>query len=335
MVATLVSGGFKAIVWGLAASGFIAVVLAGLIAWPVRQPPELASISQARKSVDFSALPVIERFQARDGTELAYRHYPAGSPATGRVAVVIHGSSGSSGTTIHALSGALAAHGVETFAVDIRGHGASGTRGDIAYVGQLEDDLADFIAVVRKTVPTAPLTLVGHSSGGGFALRVAASPIQGLFARTVLLAPYLGYAAPTNRPDSGGWASADIPRILGLLALRAVGIRCCEALPVLAFAVPPNSEKVLVQTYTDRLMRNFANHPDFRRDLAGATRPLTIFSGADDELMLAGNYAEAVRGVKPSVDVKLVAGVNHMGIVSDPAAISIIAADVATAALNS
>ena len=99
---------------------------------------------------------------------------------------------------------------------------------------------------LRKTAPTAPLTLVGHSSGGGFALRVAGSPIQNLFERTVLLAPYLGYDAPTTRPSSGGWANADIPRIVGLMALRGVGITCCEALPVLAFAVPPNSEKNLV-----------------------------------------------------------------------------------------
>ena len=335
MIATIVSGSLKAVVWGLAATGFVALVLAGLIAWPVRQPPELTSISAARKSVDFSALPAIERFQARDGTTLGFRHYAATGPSTGRAAIVIHGSSGSSGTTIHALSGALAARGVETYAVDVRGHGASGTRGDIAYLGQLEDDLADFVAVVRKTTPTAPLTLIGHSAGGGFALRVAASPIQNLFARTVLLAPYLGYAAPTNRPNSGGWASADIPRILGLLALRAIGVNCCEALPVLAFAVPPNSEKVLVPTYTDRLMRNFANHPDFRRDFAAATRPLTIIAGADDELMLADKYAEAVRGVTPSVDVKLIDGVNHMGIVSNPAAISLIAADVATTGLSS
>jgi alpha-beta hydrolase superfamily lysophospholipase len=330
MTRSLIFGSFTALSWGLCAVGVIALVLAAMIATPLVAPPELLSISAARGSVDMSALPAIERFQARDGTMLGFRHYPASGPATGRAAIVIHGSSGSSGTTIHALSGALATHGVETYAVDIRGHGTSGTRGDIAYLGQLEDDLADFVAVVRTITPTAPLTLIGHSAGGGFALRVAASPIQNLFARTVLLAPYLGYAAPTNRPDSGGWASADIPRILGLLALRAIRINCCEALPVLAFAVPPNSEKVLVPTYTDRLMRNFANHPDFRSDLTAATRPLTIIAGADDELMFADKYAEVVRGITPSVDVKLIDGVNHMGIVSNPAAVSFIAADVAT-----
>jgi alpha-beta hydrolase superfamily lysophospholipase len=316
--------------WALCGIGAVALLLTALVATPVVRPSELRSISQARGTVDFSTLPAIERFQARDGTALGFRHYPAGHPATGRVAIVIHGSSGSSGGTIHALSAALAAHGVETWAMDMRGHGASGTRGDIGYVGQLEDDLADFVATVRKAAPTAPLTLIGHSSGGGFALRVAGSPIQGLFARTVLLAPYLGYNAPTNRPNSGGWASADIPRIIGLMALRAVGINCCEGLPVLAFAVPPNSEKSLVPTYSDRLMRNFANHPDFRADLAAVTRPHTIIAGADDELMLADKYAEAVRGITPPVNVKLIAGINHMGIVSNPAAISVIADDVAT-----
>ena len=178
MLKTLLRGSLSLLKWTLGAFGAVALLVTALVATPLPRLPELASISAARGKVDFSALPAIERFQARDGTWLGFRHYPSSGPATGRVAIVVHGSSGSSGGTIHALSGTLAGRGVETFAVDIRGHGASGTRGDIGYVGQLEDDLADFVAVVRKTAPTAPLTLVGHSSGGGFALRVAGSPIQ-------------------------------------------------------------------------------------------------------------------------------------------------------------
>jgi len=329
MVGRLVRGGFNALKWALCGAGAVALLVTALIATPLRRPPPLASISETAGAVDRSTMPDLTRFQARDGTGLAYRHYPARGAAVGRVAVLVHGSSGSS-TSIHALGDALAARGVEAFAVDIRGHGASGTRGDIGYVGQLEDDLADFVAVVRKTIPDAPLTLVGHSAGGGFALRVTASPIQNLFARTVLLAPYLGYNAPTNRPDSGGWASADLPRIVALTMLRRIGIDCCDALPVVAFAVQPNSEKIVVSAYTERLRRNFANHPDFRSDLAAATRPVTIMSGAEDELMVAGKYAEAVRGITPAVDVKLIDGVNHMGIVSAPKAISVIVEDVAT-----
>jgi alpha-beta hydrolase superfamily lysophospholipase len=330
MLKSLMRGSLSVVKWALCGVGAMALLLTALVATPLKRPPELQSISAARGAVDFSALPAVERFQARDGTALGFRHYPSSGPATGRGAIVVHGSSGSSGGTIHALSAALAGRGVETWAVDIRGHGTSGTRGDIGYVGQLEDDLADFVAVVRKISPDAPLTLIGHSSGGGFALRVAGSSIQKLFARAVLLAPYLGYDAPSTRPASGGWAKADIPRIVGLMALRGIGVTCCEALPVLAFAVPPNSEKNLVGTYTDRLMRNFAVSGDYRRDLARAAGPITIISGADDELMFADKYVEVVRDAKTPVDVKLIAGVNHMGIVSTPQAVSAIADDIAT-----
>jgi alpha-beta hydrolase superfamily lysophospholipase len=331
MIATIVSGGLRILVGGLAIAGSAALLLAGLLAWPLRQPPELASISEARKSIDFATMPEVSRFQARDGTELAYRHYPAQAPATGRIAVVVHGSSGSSRGAIHALSRALAQRGVETFAVDIRGHGDSGTRGDIAYAGQLDDDMADLVAEIRKSDSTAPLTLIGHSSGGGFALRIAGSPIQNLFARTVLLAPYLGYDAPSSRPDAGGWASPDIPRFLALAVLHRIGMPWAESLPALAFAVPPNSARALTATYSYRLMRDFAASADFRADLAAATRPVAIFAGSADELMLSDRYDEAAGG---RATVRIIEGVNHMGIVGDPAAVSIIADDVATTGLN-
>ena len=332
MIATIVSGGFKAVVWSLAAVGAATLLLGTLIASPVRQPPELTSISDSRKLIDFGTLPDVSRFQARDGTNLAYRHYTALAPATGRIAIVVHGSSGSSRSAIHALSMALAARGVESYAVDIRGHGASGTRGDIRYLGQLEDDLADLVGEIRKDHPAAPLTLIGHSSGGGFALRVAGSPIQNLFARTVLLAPYLAYDAPSTRPDSGGWASPDIPRYIALSVMRRIGMPWAESLPTVAFAVPPNSAKILNADYSYRLMLNFAASRDFRADLAAAGRPIAIFTGGADELMLSDKYQEAVGN---RATVRIIDGINHMGIVGDPAAVSIIADDVATTGLSS
>jgi alpha-beta hydrolase superfamily lysophospholipase len=330
MTMRLLRGALGLLKWGLCAVGTLALIFTALIAMPLQRPEELRSVSDSRKGVDMSTLPALERFQARDGTWLGYRHYAAAGAATERGAIFIHGSSGSSGTINHALTAAFAAHGVETWALDTRGHGASGTRGDIGYVGQLEDDLVDFVAHVRKSAPDLPLTLVGHSAGGGFSLRVAATPIvQDLFVRTVLVAPYLGYDAPTNKPHSGGWANADIPRFLGLAALRKLGIDCCAQLPVLAFAVPPNSERFLVPTYSDRLMRNFATR-GYRIDLPAVTHPMTIFGGAEDEMMISDKYAETVQAIKPSVDVKVIDGVNHMGIVTTPKAVNAIAEDVAT-----
>jgi len=317
----------KLLGWGLGIVGVAALVLAAMVATPLSRLAELTSVSKAARAVDRSTMPPLTRFSARDGTELAYRHYPARGPSSGKVAILVHGSSGSS-PAVHALADALAAKGVETYAPDIRGHGGSGTRGDIAFIGQLENDLEDLVAAVRTTSPNEPLILLGHSAGGGFALRIASSPIGSKFARTVLLAPYLGYDAPTNRPDSGGWASADVPRVLALMALRRLGIDCCEALPTLAFAVPANSEAMLAPTYSYRLMRNFATR-GYRSDFAATTTPVTLVSGAADELMLADKYADAVHAVAPSVEVRLIEGVDHMGIVSDVRAVSAIADEVA------
>ena len=313
--------------WALCLVGLAALVLAAMIATPLTPLPELHSVSETAKAVDRSTMPPLDHFSARDGTTLTYRHYAARGPVAGPIAILVHGSSGSS-PAVHGLADALAAHGIETFAPDIRGHGGSGNRGDIGYVGQLEDDMADFVALVRRTNPDAPITLLGHSAGGGFALRLASSPIQNLFARTVLLAPYLGYDAPTNRPDSGGWAHADVPRFLALAMLHRIGIDCCEQLPTLAFAVPANSSAILASTYSYRLMRNFATR-GYKADFAATTRPVTLFAGADDELMLSDKYADAVHAVAPKVDVKLIEGVNHMSILSDPRAVSAIADDVA------
>ncbi|KGT80918.1 alpha/beta hydrolase [Bradyrhizobium japonicum] len=330
MAIRLLRGVLHGLKWALCAVGAVALILAAMIATPLERPPEMRSVSESVKLVDFSTMPPLERFQARDGTWIGYRHYAPNGPATGRGAIFIHGSSGSSGTVNHALTHAIAARGVETWALDMRGHGGSGTRGDIGYVGQLEDDLVDFVAHVRKGAPDLPLTLIGHSAGAGFSLRLAATPImQDMFVRTVLLAPYLGYDAPTNRPSNGGWVSADIPRFLGLTALRKLGIECCAQLPVLAFAVPANSERILTPTYSDRLMRNFATR-GYRLDLPNVTHPMTIFGGAQDEMMISDKYAETVQAIKPSVDVKLIEGVNHMGMVTNPKAVNAIAEDVAT-----
>jgi hypothetical protein len=147
-----------------------------------------------------------------------------------------------------------------------------------------------------------------------------------------LLAPYLGYDAPSSRPNSGGWANPDIPRILALLVLRRLGLPWAESLPALAFAVPPNSSQTLTATYSYRLMRNFGASLDFRTDVAAATKPMTIFSGSSDELILSDKIREAIgdRAI-----IRIIDGINHMGIVSDPAAISIIADDVAKSGANS
>ena len=241
-----------------------------------------------------AALPADRAVSGARRHQLGFRRYPARAARERAVAIVMHGSSGSSGSSIHVLSTALAARGVETWAVDIRGHGASGTRGDIGYLGQLEDDLADFVAKVRKTNSAAPLTLIGHSAGGGFALRVAGRrsrtcsrarccwrPISATTRRPTGRTPAAG-PAPTFRASS----ALSVLRRIGIDLLRiAADARVCGAAEF--------RRRSWRSTYTYRLMRNFANRPDYRGDLAAASKPVTIFAGAADELMLPDKYARS------------------------------------------
>ena len=324
MLGTAFFFAYEILLRALTIVGLAAVALGVMLAAPLKGMPVLESISRTDRAVDRSDLPAVDRFQARDGTTLGYRHYPAHQPAVPRAAVLVHGSSGSS-IAVHALAKALAAVGVETFAPDIRGHGVSGTRGDIGYLGQLEDDMADFVSDIRKTRPDVPLTLLGHSAGGGFVLRVIASQVGAQFERAIMIAPYLGYDASTSRGKSGGWAQADVPRVIALTLLGKLGFHGADALPTLAFAVPPGSKMMLTDRYSYRLMRNFYTR-DFREDIRAANRPLALIAAGDDELMLSDLYQAAVG---PSVPVRVIPGVNHMAVLSAPDAVAAIAGDVA------
>jgi pimeloyl-ACP methyl ester carboxylesterase len=312
----------------LALVGVAAVALALMLAWPLRPPPPLASIHEGAMQIDAEGAPDLSRYQARDGTWLAYRLYPATNGARDRIAILAHGSSGSS-IEMNAVAAALAAEGVTAVAVDFRGHGASGTRGDVAYPGQLDDDLGDLVAELHKADPAARFSLIGHSAGGGFALRIAGEPLGGAFYRFVLLSPYLGYAAPTNRPAQGPglWASPDLPRIVATLVLSRLGIDWPQSLPVIAFANVPEAKMSVTSRYSFRLLQNYTAPPDWKGAFDRAKGRIAVVAGADDELMDVAGYSRELSPL--GVPVTIVPGVNHMGIVYRPEAIKAIVAAVA------
>jgi len=312
----------------LALVGAAAIALTLMLASPVRPPPPLASIHAGAVQIDEAGAPDLSRFQARDGTWLADRLYPVRNGARDQIAILAHGSSASS-IEMNAVAKALAEAGVTAVALDIRGHGASGTRGDIAYPGQLDDDLADLIAELRKAYPAARFSLIGHSSGGGFALRIAGSKLGDAFDRFVLLAPYLGYSAPTNRPSEGKglWAQPDLPRIFATLALQRLGIDWPQSLPAIAFADGPEAKMFVTSRYSFRLMGNYTAPPDWKAAFARAKGRITVVGGADDELMDADAYKRVLPPL--GVAVTVIPGVDHMGIVYRPEAIKAILAAMA------
>jgi pimeloyl-ACP methyl ester carboxylesterase len=309
----------------LALLGLVALALVSALARPLKAPPPLASILDGALHIDTAELPEVTRFQARDGTWLAYRLHGAGDGRNARFVLLGHGSAGAS-AQMNAIGRAIANAGLTSVSVDFRGHGASGTRGDVAYAGQLDDDLEDLMSALRDNEPQATFAFVGHSSGGGYGLRVAAGRLGGAFTRFVLLAPYLGHRAPTVRPTEAAkaWAAADVPRIVAILILARLGIDWPKALPVLAFATGHGASKFVTDQYTFRLMESYAAPDDWAQAFKRAKAPITVISGLDDELMDAPAF-ERVLGPL-GVRVSLIPGVDHMGLCWRPEAIGAIVA---------
>ncbi|MGD0722643.1 MAG: alpha/beta fold hydrolase [Roseiarcus sp.] len=312
--------------------GLAALAIVALLAMPLRRPPPLASILEGAMKIGAVERPELSRFQARDGSWLAYRFYPAVDGAADRLAILVHGSSASS-DSMNEVARALARAGVATAAIDARGHGASGTRGDVGYLGQLDDDLADLVAELRSRHPEPRPILIGHSSGGGFALRIASGPMGKLFGRFVLLAPYLGPAAPTSRPSR--WAIADVPRIIAIGLLTRLGVDWAQAMPVIAFAIAPDRVKFVTPRYSWRLLSNFAAPWDWKRGFAATAAPIDVIVGDDDEMMYVDRYEPALSPYAATTRVRRVADVDHIGILHRPGALAAIVAAARQPAPNS
>jgi non-heme chloroperoxidase len=295
----------------------VAILAAAIIFGGPGTPHPMGSITDPFNSVDFSDLPPLAEFVAHDGTKLAYRSYSStvATPAKGSV-VLIHGSSATS-SSMHPMAKACSAAGYSTFALDMSGHGASGRKGQIVYIGQLEDDLADFVHAVS---PPRPVTLVGFSSGGGFAIRFAGSHQQNLFQSYLFLAPFLSPDAPTARPGSGGWASVGLPRIIALANLNGFGIRAFNSLPVLRFAVSEKDKAILTSEYSYALTMNFAPQRDYLTNLRSMHQPFRLLVGANDEVYYPDRFAEVLKQAGKDTSVTMIPGVDHIQLILSPVA---------------
>jgi pimeloyl-ACP methyl ester carboxylesterase len=82
------------------------------------------------------------------------------------------------------------------------------------------------------------------------------------------------------------------------------------------------------------MVNNFGPHGEmnlvpgaYRQDAERAPGPVSLLAGAQDESFYANRYAAAFAGVRPQVNVQILPGIGHMGLVSDPSALpSVIAA---------
>lgn len=216
---------------------------------------------------------------AHDGLALALHRSRVDDPRA--ACLLVHGYAEHAGR-YKPLVQALAGVGVETFAVDLRGHGRSaGPRADVVDFGDYVADVDVLRRHIAEQRPGVPVLVFGHSMGGAVALRFALERPDALDA-LVLSAPFLRPSLPPPRWLLGvsGWLARSLPQ----LPVQALDARALSRDPeaVEAYRKDP-------LTYTGRVKARMghalvtAGAPLLER--AGELRaPTLIVHGAADDI---------------------------------------------------
>ena len=312
---------------GVSVIGFFALAV-GLI---LSQRPlaVLASMPEDEFQADATATsdmaPVaVSKARLRDGLKIDVRQLSA-KGIDPPLLILLHGS-GWYGQQFDALLPALAKH-ADVIAPDLRGHGPQAKlRGDVAYIGQLEDDIADLIDLYAR--PEQKIVLAGHSSGGGLAIRFLSRAHGDRVTSAILLAPFLKYNAPTMRPNAGGWSRPLVRRFIGLSLLNAVGVTVLNHLTVLQFAFPEfvlnTVHKVaLTRAYTYRMNLSYEPRSDYLSDIAALPR-FDLIVGQDDKFFIADAFKPLMRAVTDKGQYHMIQTRGHLNLLYAPETLQII-----------
>lgn len=234
--------------------------------------------------------------------------------------ILIHGISEDSKYLypyVHKISSSGLAHVITP---DLRGYGPKAERlGDIDYIGQLENDLADLIQHLRITIPHAKkVVMAGHSAGGGTAIRFACSRYADEVNAYLLLAPHLGPGNPTERP-SEGHRKLHMGRVIVLSMLDAIRIKRWHGLHAMElYKKPEELHDGLAQKLSFRLLMSRLPMK-YKRELPKLTKPTLVLVGAEDEVFYADRY-EGILGQYTQAQVHIIAESNHDGLLESPIA---------------
>ncbi|PLR89081.1 alpha/beta hydrolase [Bacillus sp. T33-2] len=259
------------------------------------------------------ALPASPTYSTRNGSSLIYRYYPAQSESA---MILIHGISEDS-KYLYPLAEFVSSNNLaKVYTPDLRGYGENpARRGDVDYIGQTEDDLADFVQQIRKDQAISKIIIAGHSAGGGTAIRFMTGKYSDLADACLLLAPHLGPGAPTERP-SDGTIIVDMKRMIGLYLLNALGIRRWNGLTVLKVDRPEelrHGSETLEMSYRLMMSRTLLK---YKQGLRKLTKPAFVLVGENDEVFYADQY-EPVFSTYTKIKVEQISNETHDGILSN------------------
>lgn len=259
-----------------------------------------------------------DKFTMRDKAELFAQHFRADSNLT---VIVLHGVLASS-YLMNRTSGMLhETGGAEVFSLDLRGHGQStGRPGDVDYIDQYVDDLADVVAEIRTRKPGGKIVLAAHSMGGGIALRYALKKSAPAVDGYLLFSPHLGFTSPTVPKDAApkdkvegttadSFVKLHLARTLGCIMLNVIGIKHYNDRPTLFFNLPAEFP---FRQYSFRSTASMAPD-DYRAALKAVHQPLLVIVGSKDEAFLADQFKPVVTKYSAG-EVVLVEGATHDGI---------------------
>ncbi len=246
--------------------------------------------------------------------------HPPGWKAVHGTVLLVHGLCGcyESGY-MRRTAAKLAARGVRSFRMDLRGSGAGFHLARKTYHAGRSDDALAAVRFIAERCPGAPLVLVGFSMGGNIALKLAgevgAKPPAGL--RAVIAA-----APPVNLAYCAQNLQRGLNRVYDQSFLRALlrlwkRRREMDAGPYGAISRTPRS----LFEFDDKItapMAGFADAHDYYTQCSAAPLleqihlPTLIFTAADDPLIPADMFDTPV---SDAVQLETTASGGHLGYV--------------------
>ncbi len=255
-------------------------------------------------------------FTLRDNKKIfAYRF----AKQSDNTIILIHGV-GSNAYMYNKTAGLLQeATQAEVYAIDLRGHGQSeGKSGDVDYINQYVDDLADIIKAIHKEKPNGKIIIAGHSMGGGIALLYAMEQQYEQPDGFLLFAPLIGHNSPAFPQTQASESTAEEPfmkihieRIIGLSMLNEIDNHEYDSLPVLFFNLP---EAVPLRKYSYRANKSMTPD-DYVAGLKAVKKPMLVIMGSEDEAFSSIATKEAIltnsNGAFQMIDKASHNGVRH------------------------